>query len=411
MHFGKTPLFRLLPLYVVIFMGFVGYSLMITVFTPMVMNNESGILPLSYSLHQRVFLLGVLLSVYPLGQFFGSSIIGALSDHFGRRPLLLSTLFAATLFYILISLALVQRNFALLIGASAIAGLLEANIALAQSAIADLTTEATRSRYFGYVYLSASAAYIIGPLFGGKLADPHLASWFHDATPFWFTTGFLFLTFVWCFFSFKETRVKMTSRSLHLMRALTNLSGVFTAKKLTKFYLVNFLLYLSIFGFFRSYPMYLVDAFHLGVSKESEFIAWVAVPIIITNLGLTGYFSQRFSARTLTLISAVLTGIFMIAIIVPPYLNSLWVTLFLTAFALAICLPACATLLSLAASSKDQGSVMGNNQSLQVGAEGISSIMGGLLAALFVKLSLIVFGALALLGGLLLLLLTKKERS
>jgi predicted MFS family arabinose efflux permease len=136
----------------------------------------------------------------------------------------------------------------------------------------------------------------------------------------------------------------------------------------------------------------------------SEFIAWVAVPIVLTNLGLTGFFSRHFSPRVLTLGTAFLTGIFMILIIVPPYVNSLWITLFLTASTIALCLPSCSSMLSLAASKEEQGSAMGNNQSLQVGAEALSSILGGLIAAIFVKLSLIIFGLIALVSGGILLI-------
>ena len=70
--------------------------------------------------------------------------------------------------------------------------------------------------------------------------------------------------------------------------------------------------------------------------------------------------------------------------------------------ALALCLPSCATLLSLAAGEADQGSVMGNNQALQVGAESLSGLIGGLLAAVMVKLSLIVLGMVAVVAAIIL---------
>jgi predicted MFS family arabinose efflux permease len=123
-------------------------------------------------------------------------------------------------------------------------------------------------------------------------------------------------------------------------------------------YWLNFFLYLAIFGFFRCYPMYLVDEFHLGVSRVSEFIAWVGVPIVLANVWLTGFLSTRMSVRTLTFWSALLTGVFMVIVVVPRPQRALWVTLFLTSGALALCLPSCATLLSVAASETDQGCVM-----------------------------------------------------
>jgi nitrate/nitrite transporter NarK len=89
-------------------------------------------------------------------------------------------------------------------------------------------------------------------------------------------------------------------------------------------YWFNFFLYLAIFGFFRCYPMYLVDEFHLGVPRVSEFIAWVGVPIVLANVWLTGFLSARMSVRTLTFWSALLTGVFMVIVVVPRPQRALW---------------------------------------------------------------------------------------
>jgi len=177
---------------------------------------------------------------------------------------------------------------------------------------------------------------------------------------------------------------------------------VISNRRLRRLYWLNFAFYLAIFGFFRCYPMYLVDRFHLGVSQVSEYVAWVGVPIVIANAWLTGFLAARFTTRTLTLWSAFLTGAFMIVVVAIHSRQSLWATLFLTSAAVAICLPACATLLSRAASEEDQGRVMGNNQALQVGAEALSGVVGGLAAALFVELPLILLGLLAMTAALLL---------
>ena len=63
---GPASLKRLLPLYAVVFAGFVGYSLMITVFTPMIMSNHDLLLRADEPMSRRVILLGILLCLYPL---------------------------------------------------------------------------------------------------------------------------------------------------------------------------------------------------------------------------------------------------------------------------------------------------------------------------------------------------------
>src|SRR6185369_10555677 len=271
----STGIKALLPLYTVIFIGFVGYSLMITVFTPLILYGHMGIIPSEMPPSHRPILLGVLVSLYPLGQFFGSPVAGALSDRFGRKPTLLVSLIITTACYALLAIALANGRLALLMAASLLAGLAEANIVIAQSAIADVATDQARNRLFGYIYLSVSLAYIAGPLIGGKLADPSLVPWFTYATPFWAVFGLLLVTFLWTALLFRETRAAPVGEPIRYAAAFTNLLNVFTDRRLRQLYAINFLLYLAIYGFFRCYPMYIVDQFRLDVSRMSELIAWL----------------------------------------------------------------------------------------------------------------------------------------
>src|SRR6202161_1411509 len=149
----------LLPLYGVIVVGFAGYSLMITVFTPMLLRSDSPLIPAGDPIEKRTIILGVLLCLYPLGQFLGSPILGGLSDRFGRKPVLLISLAVTTVCYALIAFSLTIGSLSLLAIILFLAGLSEANIVAAQSAIADVCPPAGRNRFFGYIYMSASAAY------------------------------------------------------------------------------------------------------------------------------------------------------------------------------------------------------------------------------------------------------------
>ncbi len=231
----------LLPLYIVVFVGFVGYSLMITVFTPMLMRGDSPMIAAGDPMAKRTMLLGLLLCLYPLGQFLGSPVMGSLSDRYGRKPVLLISLTITTLCYAVIATSLSIGSFALLAAASFIAGLAEANIVTAQSAIADVSTPDQRNRLFGYIYMSVSSAYIVGPLVGGKLADPAIVPWFNYATPFWGAFFLLVLITVATTGFFRETHPAGQRRPQPLLQAFTNLTGVFTNRKLRGLYWFNFL--------------------------------------------------------------------------------------------------------------------------------------------------------------------------
>ena len=150
----------LMPLYVVVFIGFVGYSLMITVFTPMLLRADTMMLAPGSTMPHRTLVPGVLLCLYPAGQFVGSPILGSLSDRFGHRPVLLASLAATTLFYAGVRASISSHSLRLLGLATLLAGLAEGNIVTAQGAITDIVPAEQRNRYFGYIYLSASLAYV-----------------------------------------------------------------------------------------------------------------------------------------------------------------------------------------------------------------------------------------------------------
>jgi len=336
--------------------------------------------------------------------------MGSFSDRWGRKPILVLSLLLTTLMYFFIALSLEMNLIGLMIPALFLAGLSEGNIVIAQSAIADVTDEKDRVRLFGYIYFSASSAYVIGPLVGGKLANPSLVSWFGYSTPFWATLFLLVITLIWTYFYFRETHLAEEGERIHYMQAFTNLKNVFVKSEIRILYFINFLIYISIYGFFRSYPMYIVGHFHLNVSRASEFIAWVAVPIIISNMWLTGFLSKKISPKILVFYTSVLLGIFMLSILIFPSVHSLWATLFLTALALGVCLPSLASMLSLSVSNEMQRRVMGNNQALAVGAEALSGLLGGALAALFIPLPLIILAIIAFIGAWVLFRFLRKTK-
>ncbi len=393
----QTRIAPLLPVYLVIFVAFIGYSMMVNFFVPLLMNDH-GFLPNDASPGTRATTIGLLLAAYPVGQFFGSPVLGALSDRYGRKPVLLASLAVAVACYGLVAFAVQERRLALLALACLIGGLCESNIAIAQSAVADVAGPRDRGRLFAYIYSACSVGYIAGPLGGGQIAQ--LAGF---ATPFWIVAGLLVLTLGWVAVSFRETHQGDRSRRLDYGATFSGLATVFTDRPLRRVYFINFVFYLTLFGYFRIVLVYMIDTWHMIASESAMHYSYCAFVSLIASMILTAPLLRRFGARRLASCSAVLSGLGMIAITLPSAEGTLWFTIGPVALVGTLVLTSCATLLSGMVGAERQGRVMGNNQALQVGGEAIGAVLGGLIAAQFVSLPLIVFGVMLAGAGLLLI--------
>jgi hypothetical protein len=111
---------------------------------------------------------------------------------------------------------------------------------------------------------------------------------------------------------------------------------------------------------------------------------------------------QTQGMQPLTMVTATVGGLLLIAIVIPSSEISLLFTAGPTSLVVTLTVLACAALLFGSVTQERQGSVMGNNQALQVGAESLGVRIAGLLAAIVVKLPLPVFGGVLILAALLL---------
>lgn len=388
---------RFFPLYLVIFIGFFGYSMTLPIFTEIVMNGSPNLTP-----GARTSLLGFLLTLYPLGQFFGSPILGSLSDRYGRKRLLLISLLLSGCFYIGIALALTLNLLPLLLITLFLAGLSEGNIALAQSSISDSVSGEERRSAFGLVYAVACLAYVAGPLVSGLLSSLSRIS-----TPFWLVVLFLMVSLLWVARRMADDSSSRETPPAPLFEAFTSLGTLFTEAKLRPYYLINFLIYMAIYGFFRAFPMYAVDRFETGMVELSLLIAYISVPLFIANVFVIPWIPKRWNSLLLAAATAFLMALSLILVPLPSGASSFWITLFPATFFLAICQTEIASVISSRASSEEVGRVMGNNQSLQVGAEALSASLAGFVAAIATSAPFYLFAAMGAAGGALLLRLRR----
>lgn len=389
----------MLPILLILFLGYVGFSISLPLFPPLMLEESHGFLTGSYSGFTRNVLLGLLLAMYPLGQFFGCPLIGRFSDRFGRKKVLLFSLGATIPTFIISAFAIHYSQVMLLFIARFFCGLFEGNVVIAQAAMADISeTPKEKSRYFSWGVTASSLAFVIGPLLGGKLSDPTLVSFFSFSTPFTLSAIVVILTFIYMAFQFKETRNPSAETNIHPLLIFRSIYNGTKSEKIRPIYRNNFLIFIAIFFFFNFLPVFLVKKFDMNPSSLSEVEAYLSVPIAIAPF-FEGKLSNKLSPITATISSALVLGLGTLILIPFSSKYALLATLIPPGFALAFALTYTTVLVSMRTEKESQGEALGINQSLQVFAEAFTAILGGFLAAKLASLPLIVSALFAFIGA------------
>lgn len=153
---------------------------------------------------------GLLTFAYAIMQFLFSPIIGALSDRYGRRPVLLASLLGFGLDYLLMGFA---PTIGWLLVGRLIAGLTGASFTTAGAYIADVSTPEKRAQNFGMLGAAFGLGFIIGPVIGGLLGQ------FGPRVPFFAAAALAIINAIYGFFILPESLNPENRRSFDWRRA------------------------------------------------------------------------------------------------------------------------------------------------------------------------------------------------
>ncbi len=163
---------------------------------------------------------GWLLLVYALMQFVFAPVMGNLSDRFGRRPLLLASVFTFAIDNLICALA---GSYAVLFVGRLLAGISGSSYSTCSAFISDISTDENRAKNFGLIGVAFGAGLILGPLIGGLLGT------FGPRIPFYGAAALALANFTVAWFFLPETlkpenRRAFDWRRAHAFGALKNLS-------------------------------------------------------------------------------------------------------------------------------------------------------------------------------------------
>ena len=316
--------------------------------------------------------LGLLAGSYALAQFVVTPLIGALSDRYGRRPVIAicvgGSVAGLGLFALTVSLPWAESSILpllLLFIARIIDGISGGTAATASAVLADISPPDKRARTFGLIGVAFGLGFILGPFVGGQLARIAVP------LPVWVATGFAVLNLLVVLNVLPETLPLESRRNLPRKRDLNpfaRIGQVLTDPSVGRLCAAFFLFFLAFNGFTAILVLYFKQRF--GWGPELATFAFLVVGVVATVVQgvLIGPLVKRVGEWRLTLIGLVLViiGCLMIpGVGSPERAPAIFIAVAILALGTGLVTPSLRSLVSRRLGREGQGTALGSLQALQ----------------------------------------------
>lgn len=359
----KTLLFGL----IYVFLSGMGFSIILPVVpflvAPYVSNSS-----------EQALMVTLLTSVYAFCVFFAAPGLGALSDRFGRRPILLICFIGSALGYFIFGLG--GALWVLFLG-RIIEGITGGSISTLFAFFADITPQEQRTKYFGWVSAAAGAGGALGPAFGGLIAH------FGYAMPFFFGAAITLINFLFGYFYMPESLKKENRlKRIPLMRLnpFSQLLNILTIKNLGRLLIAALLIWVPNGSLQAVMSQFAIDSF-----------SWkpALIGMMFSIMGIQDILSQAFVMPKLLLkltdkqiaILGMIAEIIGYALIAASSIFTLTplliIGMFVFGFGDSIFGPSFNGMVSKSANASEQGRIQGGSQAIQSLARIIGPIIGG----------------------------------
>ena len=238
---------------------------------------------------------GVVTLSYALAQFVGAPLLGALSDRFGRRPVLLLGFFGLAINFFTTALA---TSIAMLVASRVIGGVMQANAAVANAYVADITPAEQRARRFGLIGAMFGIGFILGPVLGGLLGGIDLR------LPFFVAGGLALLNLAYGWFVLPESLAPQNRQAFDWKRAnpLSAFRQLAALKGVGLLVGVLAMTALAQFALYTIWVLYGQFRFGWGPTESGWSLFAVGVVSAVVQGGLLGRLLRVFPAQRLAML-------------------------------------------------------------------------------------------------------------
>jgi len=318
-------------------------------------------------------IVGALTSAYAICQFIAAPALGALSDRYGRRPILLLCLLGSVIGYLLFGIG--GALWVLFLG-RIIDGLTGGNLSTLFAYVADITPPSERGQYFGKVGAATGVGFMVGPLIGG------LAARVGYTAPLFVGAAITLANTIWGYFFMPES-LDQTQRAAALRVAQIN-----PFRQLRDVFAIAHLRWLLLATFLNVLPFAVLQSNVAVLAKDTLNWQPAAIGMVYFGVGLQdivtqGVLVQRLLPKFGDIKVAIggmateIAGYLLIA--ASAYAGSALLILGVVLFASgeAVLGPALGGLISRTVNPREQGRVQGGNQSVQALARVAGPVLGG----------------------------------
>lgn len=297
-------------LYLIYLFDIASIVIVLVLFSSLIIDPNSKMLPAHTSLHARNITLGLLYAAYPITQFLGAPILGELSDRIGRKIIInISTLGTAATFC-LSAISILDNNLPLLFLSRLIGGFFAGNASLAQAAVSNLVHKDHRSRAMAMFSVVGGFSWIVGPFIGSVFSNTNLVPWFGLDTPFWVMGLAFFLCWGLFMLSYTCMHIKTDKEHTSILQCFKNLITIFHHRIIVIPFFVSLVSMFSWMIVQDFFSPFLFEKFSFSQQEIGLTFAYMALWWLIGGLFATFIFKSKrpskFIAITQLIVSAMI---------------------------------------------------------------------------------------------------------